>query len=192
MKRTGINGVVLSGGKSLRMGQDKALITYHGKPQREYLFQTLSVYCDHVFTSCKAAQDVPANLNPLVDAFEMDSPLNGILSAFKQFPDAAWLSVPIDMPNVDATVLKYLIDHRDPSKYATCFFDSDGKNPEPLLTLWEPRSAEPLLLHYQSGNISARNFLLKHDINMIKAPSEKIYQNVNTREDLFRFRAENL
>jgi molybdopterin-guanine dinucleotide biosynthesis protein A len=122
----------------------------------------------------------------------MDSPLNGILSAFRKAPDSAWLSVPVDMPHVDANVLKYLIDHRDPSKLATCFVDSDGRDPEPLLTLWEPRAAESLLLHYQSGNVSARNFLRKHDINMIKAPSEKIYENVNTREDLFRFRADNL
>jgi molybdenum cofactor guanylyltransferase len=187
-----INGLILSGGKSLRMGQDKSLITYHGKPQREYLFGILSKCCDAVFTSCKSTQDVPAKLNPLPDIFEQNSPLNGILSAFRHTPSVAWFSVPVDMPNIDGAVLKYLLDHRDEKKLATCFYDSDGKHPEPLLTLWEPASAALLEKHYQSGNVGARSFLMQHDINIIKAPSEKIYQNINTREELFRFRGENL
>lgn len=192
MVKSQINGLVLSGGKSLRMGQDKSVIAYHGKPQREYLFDILSKICSRVFTSTKSALDIPNKLNPLADAFELDSPLNGILTALRHSPTVAWLSVPVDMPAIDADVLKFLISHRDQSKLATCFFDSDGKKPEPLLALWEPAAAPLMEQYFNQGNQSVRGFLLQHDINLIKAPSEKIYRNINTREELFRFRAENL
>src|SRR5688572_8249962 len=106
MSNTTINGLILSGGKSLRMGQDKGQIAFHGKPQREYLFDLLSTCCNHVFTSCKRTQDIAAKLNPLADLFEMDSPLNGILTAFRHTPSVAWLSVPVDMPMIDQAVLR--------------------------------------------------------------------------------------
>ena len=63
-------GLVLAGGLSTRMGTDKGLINYHGTPQREYLFELLSKVCHRVFTSCRIGQDVPAALNPIVDAFD--------------------------------------------------------------------------------------------------------------------------
>jgi molybdenum cofactor guanylyltransferase len=192
MPNAKINGLILSGGRSLRMGQDKGQITYHGKPQREYLFDLLSKCCDHVFTSCKSTQEISAKLNPLTDLFELDSPLNGILTAFRHTPSVAWLSVPVDMPMIDQGVLKHLVDHRDEKKIATCFYDSDGEKPEPLLALWEPGAASLMEKYYEAGNMSVRGFLMAHNTNIIKAPSEKIYRNINTREDLFRFRAENL
>ena len=36
-----MNGLVLSGGQSSRMGTDKALIDYHGIPQYAYVYDLL-------------------------------------------------------------------------------------------------------------------------------------------------------
>ena len=107
----------------------------------------------------KALSRFPAHLNPLPDQFDFESPLNGILTAFAHDSIAAWLTVPVDMPLIDVEIIAYLLKKRDTNKVATCFFDSDGKNPEPLITIWEPR-AYPLLLSFQkSGKISPRDFL---------------------------------
>jgi molybdopterin-guanine dinucleotide biosynthesis protein A len=73
-----LNGLILAGGKSTRMGQDKGMIDYHGKPQREYLVDLLKPYCLEVFISSKEN----IKQNTIADHFDLDSPLNGILSAF--------------------------------------------------------------------------------------------------------------
>ena len=49
-------GLVLSGGKSTRMGTDKGLITYHGIPQREYIYKLLEEVCDATFLSIRDDQ----------------------------------------------------------------------------------------------------------------------------------------
>jgi molybdopterin-guanine dinucleotide biosynthesis protein A len=154
-----IFGLVLAGGTSSRMGYDKGLVDFYGKPQREYVFEMLEGICQKVFLSCKRGNDIPAKLNPLPDSLEMESPLNGIMSAFQLKSDVAWLTVPVDMPLINKSVLEYLIAHRVNSCTATCFVDSDGQNPEPLVTLWEPVAYPELQKFHDGGQTSPRKFL---------------------------------
>ncbi|MEQ8423329.1 MAG: NTP transferase domain-containing protein, partial [Cyclobacteriaceae bacterium] len=152
-------GLALAGGKSTRMGMDKARISYHGLPQKDHLFQLLGRSCDKVFISISKEAEPADYNNPIVDAFGLETPLDGILSAFQKHPHIAWLTVPIDMPFVDDHTIQFLIDHRDTGKVATCFYDTSGKLPEPLLTLWEPKSKDLLLEFYGDGKLSPREFL---------------------------------
>jgi molybdenum cofactor guanylyltransferase len=173
-------GLVLSGGKSRRMGIDKGLIAYHGKPQREHLFELLSGHCAAVFTSCNAEQQVPGHLNPIIDQFDFQSPINGILTAFSRYPDKAWFVVAVDMPNVDDAVLRTLVQHRSLTKVATCFYNVSEKLPDPLLTIWEPK-AYPLLQNFVAqGKISPRDFLSIHSAHMIVPADDKILLNINS------------
>jgi molybdopterin-guanine dinucleotide biosynthesis protein A len=183
-----INGLILAGGQSTRMGKDKGQISFHGKPQREYLFDLLSPYCQRVFLSCKQTdQQLPPYFNTIKDNYITQSPLNGILSAFDNEQNIAWLTVPVDMPLVDAKTLSFLISNRAPDKMATCFFDSDGKNPEPLLTLWEPKCYPSLKAFQASGKISPRDFLKQSDIKLLSIPDQKILTNINSTDELEKY-----
>ena len=166
------------------MGRDKSLLKIHAQPQRQHLFNLLSGLCVEVYLSCKDATDIPAELHPIADQFQIDSPLNGILSAFTYDPEAAWLTVAVDMPLVDTVAIETLIKNRNTEKTATCFRDSDGIKPEPLLTLWEPRAFPLLLAFHENGHISPRQFLMESDINMLVAPDSRVLINVNSENDL--------
>ena len=181
---TALYGLVLAGGQSTRMGADKSLIAYHGKPQHLHVFELLSQYCDQVYTSCKHPAEKNSFKNPLADVYALHSPLNGILTAFAHAPKAAWLTLPVDMPNVDAHTLAYLLQHRDTSRVATCFYDSDVKYPEPLLAVWEPAAKQLLENFYSAGNSSPRKFLIEHHAHVIKAVDVKVLTNINTSDDL--------
>jgi molybdopterin-guanine dinucleotide biosynthesis protein A len=186
-----IKGLVLAGGKSSRMGLDKATINYHGQPQREYLFDLLKNFCEEVHLSCKNNDDTPAFLNPLSDQYEIESPLNGILTAFKKDPSAAWLAIAVDMPFIDLDTIKFLIQNRDPSKVATCFKDSDDEKPEPLFTIWEPHAYPLLLDFYNHGKISPRSFLQQYEILLLDVPDKNVLTNINSPQELNRFREGN-
>ena len=178
------NGLVLAGGRSTRMGTDKGLMSYHGKPQREHLFDLLKEVCETVYTSCRKDQDVAEINNPLIDLFEIPGPMNGILSAFGHAPDTSWLIVAVDMPYVTRQALELLLTQRDQKKVATCFYNPELNDCEPLLTLWEP-IAYPLLQEFvKEGNLSPQKFLRTHDANVIHIPDANLLKNFNSPADL--------
>jgi molybdopterin-guanine dinucleotide biosynthesis protein A len=181
-------GLILAGGQSSRMGINKALISYHGKPHHEYLFELLTPFCKRVHTSCKSIHDFSKNFNPIPDLYDLNSPLNGIVSAIQTHSGKAWMTIPVDMPLVDANVIQFLIEHRDKEKMATCFYDSIGKAPEPLLTIWETKSHLSLLTYQKSGGISPKYFLQNQDVHLIKSPNPKYLININSAAELEAFR----
>lgn len=186
-----INGLVLAGGYSTRMGCDKGMLSYReGMPQRDYLFRLLGRYCSDVFTSCRKEQALPEGLNPLYDAYPIQGPLNGILSAFR-YRRAAWLVVAVDMPFVDDSAIEALITNRDSYACATCFFNNERNAAEPLAALWEP-VALPLLVQFaEQGGRSPSKFLATHRVRMVDPPDPRMLLNINSPADALTLDVEN-
>lgn len=178
-------GLVLAGGHSTRMGTDKALIEYHGIPQIEFVYHLLSNHCERVFISSKQHDDYLGY--PIIqDAFDFDSPLNGILSALVQHPGKTWLVLACDMPFADTANIEHLISHRDTSKVAACYLN-DEDIVEPLFSLWESTAAQPLLDFQKSGKISPKEFLRSNDVELITTLDPIALINVNTKEEYARY-----
>lgn len=177
-----VNGLILTGGRSTRMGRDKSRLVYHSKPQRECLTDLLRPYCKAIFWSVNADQaaDLPNSPQPLiVDAFDWPGPLNGILSAYLHEPAAAWLVVACDMPLLTARSFNALLDGRDSAKLATVFYDSDGRLPEPLLGIYEPAFG-PIMQHaVDAGQYSPRQLLQQNDVRLLTVPDIRELTNIN-------------
>jgi molybdopterin-guanine dinucleotide biosynthesis protein A len=188
MNSVPIAGLVLSGGRSTRMGVDKSTLEYHGLPQLRYMVDLLAEVCNEAFISTRIDQPVAEGLRVLPDAFDIPGPLNGILTAMQRKPDLAWLVVAVDMPKVDKNVLDNLINGRDGSKLATCFFNVHENFPEPLLTLWEPSALPRLLQFIATGKISPREFLQNHDVKLIRPEDPAILLNINSPDEYEKFK----
>lgn len=132
---TPIKGLVLAGGKSTRMKEDKGSIEYFSKSQRVHVYEMLSEHCLDTYVSYADTASINGNesLPVITDSFLGLGPLGGILSAMRTDPNSAWLTVACDLPFLSTDTLEYLVAHRDTSKVATCFMDSDGKFPEPFV-----------------------------------------------------------
>lgn len=176
-------GLVLAGGKSQRMGEDKGLINYHGKEQREYIADLLAPLCKEVFISCRQDQVIASSYPSLSDTFTGFGPFGAILSAFKEKPDAAWLVVACDLPLLDKPTLTHLVDSRDTSKNATAFHNTATGFPDPLITIWEPRSYPVLLQFMAQGYACPRKVLINTTIEEINLKREEAIMNVNNQEE---------
>jgi molybdopterin-guanine dinucleotide biosynthesis protein A len=175
-------GLVLAGGKSERMGEDKGLIEYHGRPQRDHVADLIGHYCKESFLSCRPDQ-AEALKNPLTDTFTGLGPFGGILSAFRQNPDAAWLVVACDLPLLDDATLSQLAGYRNVSKAATAFNSPVTEFPEPLITIWEPR-AYPILLQFLAQGYSCpRKVLINSNVELLDAENPEALRNVNSPEE---------
>lgn len=184
-----LNGLVLAGGKSTRMGADKGLLDYHGKPQREYVYDLLSGLCEEIYFSVRAEQQVIGK-NVVEDRFVNMGPMGGILSALMTNPERAWLVVACDLPLVDSKTLQFLVNERNASKIATAFLDPEAQFPEPLIAIWEPKSYA-FLYHFLSlGYSCPRKVLINSDIALIKVPDNHVLANANEPSDYEKIRQE--
>lgn len=180
-----VKGMVLAGGRSRRMKQDKSLIEYYGMPQRDYTFEQLHKCLGEVFMSCRPEQGATMMLEyPLVvDTFLNLGPLGAILSAFRQDPNSAWLVVACDLPLLDAKTIDYLLKHRNPAAIATAFQSPENEFPEPLIAIWEPKSYSILLRFLAQGFSCPRKVLINSPVELLKAPDPLVLLNANTPEE---------
>ncbi|MEP7251419.1 MAG: NTP transferase domain-containing protein [Ginsengibacter sp.] len=184
-----INGLVLAGGKSKRMGRDKNSITWHGKEQQYYMADLLQPLCSEVYISLRQDQEneTHADYKTLTDSYTGIGPYGAILSAFKFQPDVAWLVVACDLPLLNSDTLKYLLEHRDANAIATTFKSPFDGLPEPLITIWEPKSHSILLEFLSNGYTCPRKVLIKSEsATILQPPDAKALMNVNTPEDFVK------
>jgi len=181
-----LNGLVLAGGKSERMGIDKGLIDYHGLPQRAYLYRLLENFTEDTFISCRPDQveSLESDFKTIPDSISGLGPFGALLSAFREFPNHAWLVVACDLPLITPETMMELIDGRNPSKIATTFFNPETKFPEPLITVWEPK-AYPELLHFLSlGYSCPRKVLINSRTEILNPADPNTLLNANNPLDL--------
>ncbi len=180
-------GLVLAGGRSTRMGRDKAALTYGGDtPQLERAMALLSAHVARAFVSVRADQGsdpVRARFAQILDAHENLGPIAGLLAAQAQHPEAAWLVLACDLPLLDEATLAHLLRARDTARTATAYRSSHDGLPEPLCAIYEPRSREPLAAYVAAGKQCPRKFLLAADTLLIDEPNPRALDNVNTPKE---------
>ena len=183
-KSVGIKGLVLAGGKSQRMGHDKGAIQYYGQDHREYTADLVNTFCKEVFLSVRPGQELESNYPQIEDTFLNLGPYGGILSAFRDDPNSAWLVLATDLPLVDSALLSELVSQRNPEKAATCFYNPETDLPEPLITIWEPRAYPLLLQNLAEGYSCPRKSLIRSEKEMIQTSDPSKLLNVNKPEEL--------
>ncbi|MCA0229661.1 MAG: NTP transferase domain-containing protein [Bacteroidetes bacterium] len=177
-----MNGLILVGGRSTRMGADKSQLSYHAKPQWKYLFELVSDFAPTYLSCRKEQQHLFGDTPLLLDSFEV-GPMGGIASAFFAQPESSWLVVACDMPFVNQTTLEYLVAHREAHLPATVFRHPSTGFLEPLVGIWEPTSEKWLREAMTEGAFSPTKLLRKMDIQGLACPDERWLQNINTPDD---------
>ncbi|AQS94743.1 molybdenum cofactor guanylyltransferase [Polaribacter sp. BM10] len=173
-----IKGLVLVGGKSTRMGKDKSELNYFGKPQKEVVKTLLEINNLETFYSVQKAEDE----SEIADKFIDLGPFGGICSAFQKDPNSAWFVLATDLPFVDESIIKLVLERRNPSKVATAIKGKNKDFPEPLITIYEPK-AYPLLLQYLAQGYSCpRKMLINSDVEIVEI-DDNFIRNVNTPEE---------
>ncbi|MFZ3228892.1 MAG: molybdenum cofactor guanylyltransferase [Pseudobdellovibrio sp.] len=112
-------GIVLAGGKSSRMGEDKALLNIQNKTLLEYQYEKLisilgkqNVLVSGKYPSFKYLMDQKTELGPL----------GGIISVVQNFSKLNYfLFLPVDMPNISVQTLNYLIQKSQENLESNCW-----------------------------------------------------------------------
>ncbi len=194
-------GLVLAGGRSRRMGRDKAALEYHeGVPHARRTADLLGAVCERVFVSCRADQidagpdsalaALPDSVGRIPDAFDIGGPLNGILSALAAHPRAAFLVAACDLPFLSEAALRTLVEGRDATKPLTVFLNPVRDHfPEPLCAIYEPSYPEAARAARAQGATCPTKIAQALDVRalMLAAPeAARFLDNANTPDDYAR------
>lgn len=184
-------GLLLAGGRSTRMGRDKAALVFgtDGLNQAQRGIRLLSRVCEKTFLSLRDGQPAPGGcegIETVCDKPGVDGPLAGILGAFEREPKAAWLVMACDLPFVTTDFLGSLLAARTGGfDFHACASAGDGL-PEPLCAVYEPSARAILLAHAADGCFSPRQIMTGERTQILQLPvsNRRALENINTPVDM--------
>ncbi len=108
-------GFVLAGGQSSRMGEDKALVLFNGRPLVERALGILRAAGLEASIAgartASALQTLKAFAPVVEDAETAPGPLSGICAALASTAARWAVFLPVDLPLMPATLIEFLLDH---------------------------------------------------------------------------------
>lgn len=193
-----LNGAILVGGRSERMGRDKAALTLDGESLLE---RACRIVRPHVRVLAvvgalpSGAEPASADLH-LHDVPGVRGPIAGILAALGHDPRADWLVLGCDMPAVEPVAVEWLLECRRKSASAGRFdavlSQPAGRyHPEPLLAIYAPSAIAALRAAVADGNWAMRAALARMNcaVHVPPAALADCWLNVNTPEQWREFLA---
>jgi molybdopterin-guanine dinucleotide biosynthesis protein A len=126
--RLPIHGFVLAGGKSSRMGVDKALVRFCGRPMVEIAVEKLRGFCADV--GIAGNREDLAGFAPVVRETRVGvGPAAGIEAGLRAAGQEWVMFVPVDVPLVPAGVLRRWAEEAMRVGVAVSFLGMGGKQP---------------------------------------------------------------
>jgi molybdenum cofactor guanylyltransferase len=186
MSSASLNGLVLAGGRSSRMGRDKASLEYAGKPQLLRAMELLAPHVVRVFISVRADQMVAPEWRAyatIADLVPGLGPLGGIQAALTTHPTQAWLVLACDLPFLGEHTLQYLLAHRASARLASAFRSHSDALPEPLCAIYEPASRAAIEDWIKAGERCPRAWMRRSDVELLELPDARALDNVNTAQE---------
>ena len=141
-ERKPLRAAILVGGRSRRMGADKAALPLDGSTLVRTAVERLcpTVQRIAIVGDCPNIDEIPGTIR-LADAPGAPGPMAGILAALEHDPACDWLVLACDMPLASTEAIAWLIDHHTPGADATLGRLPDCEYPEPLLAIYAAPAA---------------------------------------------------
>jgi len=121
--------IIFAGGKSSRMGRDKALLPFAGYTTlSEYQYRRLKHYFQHVYLSTKE-EKFHFDAMLIFDRYDINSPLVGLVSLFETLNTEEVFILSVDAPFVNKVVIDRLIETKREHYDAVVAKTSQGLQP---------------------------------------------------------------
>lgn len=186
-------GLVLTGGRSERMKQDKALLDYKGRPHAQYIHDLLKEKCENVYLSAKPDQwkgTALENFPVITDSTDVKGPIAGILSAFETHPEANWFIVACDLVHFNKKTIDLLLSQYRSDAVATTYKNSEKGFPEPLCALYTPKALEVFRNAVKSDTTCPVKVLKNAHVHTIDQTEGVNLANINTVEEFMEVKNE--
>jgi molybdopterin-guanine dinucleotide biosynthesis protein A len=188
-----ITGIILSGGKSARMGQDKAFLNVDGVPMIQRILALFTqLFRESLIITNDPAPYLDLETKTFKDLFPNHGALGGLYTGlfFSSFHYS--FCVACDMPFLKETLIEYLLGRID-SYNAIVPRTADGL--QPLHALYSKDCLEPIARTVREGKSKIIDFYPLVKIRVVEEneflfldPLKESFTNINTVEELDQIR----
>ena len=183
-----ITGVILAGGKSTRMGENKAFVPFAGKPIIEILIGRLSdIFKDVIIIANKPEPYLKYGLDVIKDAVKPCGPLGGIYTALTFSKTRLNFVVACDMPFFNKDIARFMVN--EASRYDAVIPRHAGRL-EPLCAVYSENCIAPIEKEITAGNAKVTSFISEVKTRIVDESEIarfdldcNAFTNVNTRDD---------
>jgi molybdenum cofactor guanylyltransferase len=190
MEAPDVTAFILAGGKSTRMGVDKAFVEYEGRTllaRALDLARSVTPDVRIVGSDKKFAAFAPV----VQDVFPDCGPLAGIHAALRASPAELNIMLAVDMPFVSRALLQYLISQARNAPEAAVIVPRSDERRQPLCAVYRSEFADKAENALRAGQNRIDRLFDEVRTRVIEAEelaragfSPAIFRNLNTPEDL--------
>lgn len=183
-----VSAAIMAGGKSRRMGQDKAWIELDGEPLIRRVANVLAQVADEVIVVANDPRYQTLGLRVVPDRYPEGGALGGIATGVSAATFDRVLVAACDMPFLLAEVWRVLLDHR---YEADVVIPKIGGELETLHALYTKACVAPMERALAAGKMRVISFFDEVRVQPIEErelriadPTLRSFTNVNTPEEL--------
>ncbi|MCR5010230.1 MAG: molybdenum cofactor guanylyltransferase [Clostridia bacterium] len=192
MEKKQFSGAVLTGGRSKRMGKDKASLVINGRSLLEMQLEKLRAAGIKDLMVCDApgnGRNIPADARLVEDLLTDKGPLCAIASALSASGAECCVILSVDAAAVSAESVGKLIRTAEESS-ADIVILASPSGIQPLIGVYKKSLAEDALALVNSDRLAVRELFRDHPPVLLELPDDSPeLLNCNTPEDLEKFTA---
>ncbi|TDN96221.1 molybdenum cofactor guanylyltransferase [Sunxiuqinia elliptica] len=181
-----LSGIILAGGKSSRMGQDKGLVDFQGKRMVEYAIDLLSPYCDELLISVNQPGYENFGLKLVADQYPNFGPIGGLHASLKEAKNEWSLVVGCDMPFLTPEFVELLLSEQ----INTCgVVPVHERGLEPMAAMYHNSLGPQLETYILKGSLKLQQVFRELPVSFVDVTdllkqSPKLFANLNHPSDL--------
>ncbi len=183
MSKLSLAGVLLAGGTSKRMGQDKASYIFKGKPLMDYSLDILKAVSDTQIIVSKDKRHTRQNIKMIADVIEDAGPLGAIYSALDFIDKDYAIVLACDTPYVVTEVINTLISS---IKSYSIVIAAHNDRVHPTIGIYKQSIHKQLGEFLKKGNRKMMDFIESQEYVTVDFShmDENIFRNINSVQDL--------
>lgn len=176
------SGIILAGGKSSRMGQDKALLEINGKPMIQNVSELLRGFCDEIIVASSNNDHARFGDFMVSDIFENAGPQAGIHAGLLAAKNDKCIVISCDTPFITKKVLEVLLAKSDERPITVA---GTEEWLHPLVGVYTRSASKTISARLNGGMLSMYPLLKIMDAKIVyfSENEEKAFENINTQEE---------
>ena len=187
-----LNGIILSGGKSSRMGMEKGLLKIAGKALVEYAIDVLNPHVKRLIICSNKVEYNQFGLDVYSDLVRDIGPLGGIYTGLKYSDADCNIVLSCDMPFIDSQFIEYLKGSMRVGQ--TALVPTHDHKIEPLISIYTSK-----MMIYMEEYIQHKSYALQDilsnaegvqflDVSQQIKRNNKLFFNINSPAEWKQFK----